>query len=35
LKRYEESGKPCPLLDFSENALSFLPFNLMLAIGSL
>ena len=35
LKRYGESGQPCRVLDFSGKALSFSPFNLMLAVGLL
>ena len=35
LKRYGESGQPCHVPDFSVMALSFSPFNLMLAVGLL
>ena len=35
LKRYGEGGQPCHVPDFSGMALSFSPFNLMLAVGLL
>ncbi|ERE86053.1 hypothetical protein H671_2g4761 [Cricetulus griseus] len=35
LKRYGESGKACLVPDFRGIALSFSPFNLMLAVGLL
>ncbi|KAL6035021.1 hypothetical protein STEG23_030458 [Scotinomys teguina] len=35
LNKYEESGKPCLVPDFSGIALSFSPFNLMRAVGLL
>ncbi|KAL6038546.1 hypothetical protein STEG23_023205, partial [Scotinomys teguina] len=33
--KYGESGQPCLVPDFSGIALSFSPFNLMLAVGLL
>ncbi|KAL6083060.1 hypothetical protein STEG23_027536 [Scotinomys teguina] len=35
LNKYGESRQPCPVPDFSEIALCFSPFNLMLAVGLL
>ena len=35
LNRYRESGQPCPVPNFREIALSFSPFNLMLAVDLL
>ena len=35
LKKYEESGQPCLVPDFSAIALSFTTFNLLLAVGLL
>ena len=35
LDRYGESGQPCFVPDFSGTALSFSPFNLMLAVSLL
>ena len=35
LKKYGESGQPCLVPDFSEMALNFSPFNLMLAVDLL
>ncbi|ERE83763.1 hypothetical protein H671_2g6473 [Cricetulus griseus] len=35
IKKYGESGQPCLALDFRRIALSFSPFNFMLAVGLL
>ncbi|KAL6042874.1 hypothetical protein STEG23_007559 [Scotinomys teguina] len=35
LNKHGESGQPCLVPDFSGNALSFSPFNLMFAVGLL
>ena len=35
LNRYEESGQPCLVPDFSGIAVNFSPFSVMLAIGLL